>query len=156
MPLAKRRYDTKYQHENRVIQDWGWRIVDFWSFDAAVEYCQDMEQVLHNGSKVVDPHYLEGLDPKEWESLKLIQPGEIAWEPHERRSHDWRACFQDARNRRYSLSVTDPWAREQLNRGQTIPDEALLTISLATPWFPEDESMPELCFKVVAGVISPD
>lgn len=154
LPLAGDRPapPDRYQRENWFVDSWGWKTIGKYSSKDIMAFCEDKSVVLHTNNDRVDPSYMESLQPSEWKSLQLIKTKvDFSSDAWDRRR--WRASFKDGQGNWLSLKVTDPFISERLDRGETISEYCLLTISLAGPWAPPGGSQPERCYKLVAGVI---
>ena len=148
------RFDTKYQRENHEVRDWEWRVVGRVQPRDLLPYCDDASPVFFNFGERVNADRLEQEAPPAWQSLRLIRPRELEFEPDERDRHKWRAAFLDAGADWYSLRLTDPVALDRLHRGQPPAAGSLLTVSLCEPWAPlDDPAKPPACYKIAAAVI---
>ncbi|KKN92779.1 hypothetical protein LCGC14_0205220 [marine sediment metagenome] len=130
-----------------------WRIEGRLEAQDVLKYCENDGVILHNGLKYVSPVHLEAFPPSEWKSLQLVRIGDITFERNPRDQRRWRAKFKDGLGSNLDLGLTDPVACRRLEQGEAIGKECLLTISLAGPWQPDNESLPRRCYKLVAGVV---
>ncbi len=154
LDLAKPKFLTRYQRENREVQDWNWRIIDRVEARTLLPYCSRSSTVLYNRAKVVEPSHLEPLDPAHWCSLQLVHVKNVSFIPDARKQNRWQAQFRFGRlNVDYLLSVTDPQVTGRLNNGNRISKDCLLSVSLTEPIELPQYELPELCYKLVAGVI---
>ena len=144
---------TRFQRENRVIENWDWRLVGHKTPQEMLRYCDDSAPILYNAFDRVDPAQLTALASSDWKSLQLVHASRVTFSRDSFDPRGWRAQFQDAGGAHYNLKVTDPVARDRLNRGKTLGPNCLLTVSLAEPWARADGSKAAFCYKLVAAVI---
>jgi len=143
---------TRFQRENRQVRNWNWRRVREAGIDEVLKYASQSGPVLHNRHKVVEPAVLEQMSPKEWVSLQLVHSNNVTFDRDPDKKDRWRADFSLGKSgARYWIPVTDPAAAKRLDEGGVIGPDCLLTISLTEPVQRHDK--PELCYKLVAGVI---
>lgn len=143
---------TRFQRENRQVRNWNWQRVREAGINEVLKYASQSGPVLHNRHKVVEPSVLEQMSPKEWVSLQLVHSNNVTFDRDPDKKDRWRADFSLGKSvARYWIPVTDPVAAQQLNAGKVIGPDCLLTISLTEPVQVHDK--PELCYKLVAGVI---
>jgi hypothetical protein len=148
------RLDTKFQRENHEVRDWEWRVVGRVQPSDLLPYCDDASPLFFTFGERVNVERLERESPQNWQSLRLIGPQSLEFEPDERDGRKWRAAFLDAADDWYSLRLTDPVALRRLDRGCRLAAECLLTVSLCEPWFPPDDpTKPPACYKIAAAVI---
>ena len=146
-------FSTRFQRENRRVRNWNWRRLRKADIDEVLPFASQGSLVLHNRYKVVEPSVLDQMDREEWMSLQLVRSNDVTFDrdPHEK--DRWRADFSPGKwGSSYDIKVTDPIATRRLNAGKAIGQECLLTISLTEPVQVYDK--PELCYKLVAGVIA--
>lgn len=143
----------RFQRENRIIDDWNWRIVGQFRAADLLELCDDMAPLFHGAGDRVLPAEIERLPPERWASLQLVKPRRLRFERDPWDRHRCRARFADAAGNEYSLRITDINVTRRLEGGVRISPRSLLTVSLSKPWAPADGSKPELCYKLVAAVI---
>ena len=140
---------TRYQRENRAVRNWDWQRVRVATVDEVLEYRSRDRWALHGQGQVVEPSLMEQLPPEQWVSLQLFATTNAAFRLGPYR---WQAYFSVGRaGSRYCISITDPVAAQQLDQGENISAKCLLTLSLTEPV--EVYGKPELCYKLVAGVI---
>ena len=139
------------QPENRVLLPGWWKKVGMVSPEDALSYVEDDEFLLHNFDKTVDAEYFKVIPQERWKSLQLIYSGEVAFCPDRYDGSRWRVCFSYGGGC-YDLKLTDTVVSERLTGGEKVSGECILTVSLAAPWKPDEET-PERCYKMVAGVI---
>jgi len=153
--LAAPHLTTKYQRENCIITSNNWKVTGTVASSDVLEYCSKDPSILHGHSKVVEPTLLDAKAPEDWASLELRRLPKVKFEPHEKKAGSWVAHFSAAGmpGTSYSLSVTDPVFEERLRAGEKLDGEWLLAISLTEPIAYPQYNLPELCYKLVAGVI---
>jgi hypothetical protein len=145
-------FSTRFQRENRQVWNWNWHRVRKAGIDEVLKYACRSGLVLHNRHKVVEPAVLEQMSPKQWVSLQLVHSNNVIFDCDPDKKERWRADFSLGKpGARYYIPVTDPAAAKQLDAGGVIGPDCLLTISLTEPIQVYDK--PELCYKLVAGVI---
>lgn len=88
----------------------------------------------------------------EWKSLQLIHSVNVKFNRDSYDNRKWRVYFQYGNGRYLDLKLTDVVLSDRLRKNEKINHDCILTISLATPWKPNDET-PERCYKMVAGVV---
>lgn len=142
----------RYQRENRFVDTWDWKVVGRCSVEDATSLCETPNMVLYTNNDRVKPSYMDSLPPAEWKSLLLLK-AKVNFGRDYRDQKRWRATFKDGCGNLLSLKVTDPAVSAKLARREDISETCLLTISLAGPWAPPNGSVPESCYKLVAGVI---
>lgn len=152
IPLTSERPKDRYQRENHFVASMDWEKVGRVSPGDVLSYCDDDSVILHSHNDSVPPAILEKLPFEEWKSLQLIRVT-VRFERDYWKSHRWRASFHDGSNNTLSLKIDYPEIVARLNKGDEIGSDCILTISMAGPWAPPDNSLPELCYKLVAGVI---
>ena len=145
--------NTRFQRENRVMPNWNWQVVDTVTPQEVTEYCEDTSPILYSLDDNVSPQTLEQIPANEWKSLQLVRPRNLSFERDYWNTNRWRARFRDGDGNEYYLKITDPVICDRLGRNEHIGPNCLLTVSLTEPWAPDDGSKPELCYKLVAGVI---
>lgn len=152
IPLASDSPKDRYQRENRYVAYMDWKKVGQVSPGDILRYCEDDSVVLHSHNDRVAPEVLDKLPFEEWKSLQLIRVkvsyNRDSWHPTR-----WRASFKDGSNNILSLKIDYPEIVARLEKGDKISTDCILTISLAGTWTPPDKSLPERCYKLVAGVI---
>ncbi|MGA2796646.1 MAG: hypothetical protein ABSE63_03595 [Thermoguttaceae bacterium] len=147
-------FATRFQCENRLMQNWNWRLAGRVNAGDLLKYCTWDKTVLHGPGKTVQPSDLELLPPQKWTSLQLIHSTNVTFEPDPRIPIRWQARFSLVpAGPAYCLSITDPEATLRLNKKQRIKPECLLTVSLTEPKEFKEYGKPELCYKLVAAVI---
>ena len=152
MQLEAPTFRTRFQCENCVVRNWDWRRLGRATVADVLKYCIREETVLHSTTKVVEPVQVEQLPPQEWASLALVHVENVLFDRDSREPDRWHAMFSLGRlGPRYHIKLTDPDATRRLNKGQRIKPACLLTLSLTEPIKMSDH--PELCYKLVAGVI---
>jgi hypothetical protein len=152
IPLATDRPKDRYQRENRFVDSLDWKVVSNVSPKYIRKYCEDCSIILHSHNDRVAPEVLDEMPFKEWKSLQLVRT-DVNFERDSWKRNRWRASFNDGAGKNLSLKVDYPEIVAKLNDGKKIGSDCMLTISLAGPWAPPDGSMPEKCYKLVAGVI---
>lgn len=152
IPLTTTNPGTRYQCENRVMEDAPWTLVRQATAAELMQYCDDSTPILHTDSDRVAPDDLERLPARKWTSLQLVHAKDVAFHRDYFSPKRWRAHFADSAGSPYSLKVTDPVFTGRLDRGESIGGECLLTVSLTEPWAPDSNSAP-MCWKLVAAVI---
>ena len=157
MRLEPPTFGTRFQCENCEVRNWNWRYVGRADAADVLRYCTSAGQILHSTSKVVEPAQMELLPPERWTSLELVHVRGVVFEPDPNKEHRWHAKFSMGRvGPEYCIGVTDPEATLRLNGGEEIASECLLTVSLTEPIELSQYNKPELCYKLVAGVIELD
>jgi hypothetical protein len=144
--------ETNFQCENRVILDWNWKLIDRFKPKDVIGYCDNTAPILYCTGDRVDPIIFNSLSPGEWKSLQLVKPQNLNFYRDDFNRRRWRAHFNDINDNGYYLKITDPVISSRLNIDDTINSNSLLTISLAQPWSP-DNNTPERCYKLVAAII---
>jgi hypothetical protein len=142
----------KFQKENWFVESWEWRALGRASLAEVLPYCESTPLILHSPTDRVAPGVLEQMPFEQWKSLQLVR-AKTAFEPDGWKQGEWRARFEDGSSNSLLLKVTDTNIESRLNAGEELDGDCLLTISLTAPWAPEDESQPERCYKLAAGVI---
>ena len=143
----------KYQRENRFIDlDKNWKLVDTISPNYIERYCEKDDLILHSANAEVDPEVLDLLPFKEWKSLTLIKPEKLFFRNDLYKVKHWRAIFK-YNQKEYELKITDLNVCNRLNRGEEISQDCVLTISLTSPWAPENRTNQMKCYKLIAGLI---
>jgi hypothetical protein len=151
--FATDRPRDRYQRENHFVESWDWKIVNKVPPKYIRKYCEDNNIILHSHSDHVTPKTLEKMGFEQRKSLQLIQ-ADVRFKRDGYNNKRWRASFKDGSGENISLKIDYPEIVDKLNNGQKIDSDCMLTISLAGPWAPpSDGRMPELCYKLVAGVI---
>ncbi len=154
LELDEPKLDTRFQCENREVLTWDWWRVRQATVNEAQQYCKDTEEILHNHGKVVGPGQIEARPPEEWTSLQLVHSGDVRFEEDKYKNNRWQARFSVGPGGwEYCLGVTDPEITRRLNEPETIGPNCLLTISLTEPIELPEYNKPELCYKLVAGVV---
>ena len=157
MQLEAPAFDTRFQRENCRVRSWNWRLVGRATAADVLKYCTRPGQILHSAGKVVEPAHMERLPPEQWTSLELVRVKSVVFEPDPKKDHRWQARFSMGQlGPSYCLGMTDPEATLRLNGGEQITAECLLTVSLTEPIEFSQYDKPELCYKLVAGVIELD
>jgi hypothetical protein len=147
-------FATRFQCENRLMQNWNWRLAGRVHPADVVKYCGKENKVLHGPGKTVHPAELERLPPEKWTSLQLIHAANASFEPDPRMAIRWQVRFSPLpAGPVYCLNITDPEATLRLNRKEKIRPDCLLTVSLTEPREFKEYDKPELCYKLVAAVI---
>jgi hypothetical protein len=145
---------TRFQKENCEVLDWNWKTVGRASIEGVLRHCCRSPTVLHNCGKVVEPSFLARLPEYQWTSLQLVRAENVTFTRHEYDPDRWQARFSvGRRGPDYRIKITDPTATERLNRGDAIASECLLTVSLTEPIAFPERGKPELCYKLVAGIV---
>jgi hypothetical protein len=147
-------FATRFQCENRQMQNWNWRLVGRAKPADILKYCSRKDSVLHGPGKTVQPSDLEQLPPRQWASLELVHAADATFEHDPRMPIRWQARFSSSpAGPSYCLHITDPEATLRLNKKQKIGPDCLLTVSLTEPKEFREYGKPELCYKLVAAVI---
>lgn len=147
-------YATRFQCENRPMQNWNWRRAGRINAGDILKYCIKDNIVLHGPGKTVEPAEMERLPPEKWTSLELIHATNVTFQPDPRTTLRWQARFSTIRpETTYCLTITDPEATIRLNKKERIKSECILTISLTEPKEFKEYGKPERCYKLVAAVI---
>jgi len=147
-------FTTRFQCENRPLQNWNWRLAGRVNAGDLLKYCNKGGIVLHGPGKTVEPAEMERLPPEKWTSLELIHSTNVTFEPDPRTPLRWQARFTpDRSGPTYCLTITDPEATLRLNKKERIKPECMLTVSLTEPKEFKEYGKPELCYKLVAAVI---
>jgi hypothetical protein len=145
---------TRFQCENRPMQNWNWRLVGRVDARDMLKYCCKEPIVLHGLGKTVELSEMERLTPDKWTSLQLIHAVNVTFEPDPRIAIRWQARFSlGPPGPKYCLNITDPEATLRLNKKVKIKPECLLTVSLTEPKEFKEFGKPELCYKLVAAVM---
>ena len=152
IPLASDRPRDRYQRENRYVASWDWEEVGEVSPRDVLRYCEDNAIILHSHDDRVSPDILDAMPFGEWKSLELVR-ADVDFERDYWNPNRWRASFNDASGNRLYLKVDYPEIVAKLNNDEAVGSDCILTISLAGPWTPPDGSLPERCYKLVAGAI---
>jgi len=139
------------QPENRILLPGWWKKIGIISPEDALGYIEEDVLLLHNYGKTVDTDYFKSVPKERWKSLQLIYSEEVKFCRDGYDTSKWRVCFSYGRGY-YDLKLTDIVLSDRLTNGEIISGECILTISLASPWKPDDKT-PERCYKMVAGVI---
>ena len=155
LDLVCPRATPRYQRENRIIRSWNWHVRDRVNRSVIGGLVENAVPILHIDTDRVDPHLLEGLDPRKWTSLQLVRPIGLTFERDHWTPQRWRATFRDSRSNGYSLKITDPEVTRKLEAGKRVDSKSLLTISLTKPWSPDPSTKPAMCYKLVAAVVEP-
>ena len=153
IPLAGPSPDDGCQPENRLFSPGTWRRIGRLTPGDVLAYCEDDAIILHNDRDRVPPGYFQTIPRDEWKSLQLIRNTRVQFEPDHLNPRKWRASFEDGSGRPLALKVTDPLADSIARKYEDTDGDCLLTISLGGPWQPRNESLPMMCYKLVAGVI---
>ncbi|NLE38377.1 MAG: hypothetical protein GX621_10170 [Pirellulaceae bacterium] len=151
--LVRPREPSPYQPENQIIRNWNWAVVGAMAPRDIARFVESSHPILHSTDDRVTPETIDKLPPGERKSLQLVRPRALAFEREPWKPGRWRATFSDERANRYSFRVTDQVITGKLERREPIAKDALLTVSLAKPWAPQDKSIDPLCYKLVAAVI---
>ena len=146
---------TKYQCENREMSDRPWKLIERMQPKDIIQYCDGTAPILHSDSDRVAPETMEALPCDGWTSLQLVQARNLSFAQDYFKPQRWRAHFEDSAGNEYSLMVTDPLASSRLRQKEEFNERSIVTVSLVEPWAPQDGSIPEMCYKVVAAVIEP-
>jgi len=152
IPLENYGPDNGCQPENRLFKPGTWRKVGRITAKELLDYCEDDTVILHNHEEYVSPEFFTTHPKSEWRSTQLVHNTEVRFN----RAYDpknWRAWFRDGRGRTLDLPLTDPVMSDRLRNGEKVGRDCILMVSLAPPWKPEDSNQPELCYKMVAGVV---
>lgn len=157
MALDAPTFATRFQCENRAVRNWNWRRVGRAHVADVLHYKTAAGLLLHSRGKVVEPSQMAALAPERWTSLALVHATKVAFEPEPYKESRWQARFSmEQLGAEYCISVTDPETTQRLNTGDQIESECLLTASLTEPIEIKKHNKPELCYKLVAGVIELD
>jgi len=151
IPLEDYGPDNGCQRENRLLLPGRWKKVGQVAAHNVLRYCEDDSIVLHNHDNNVAPEFFSQIPKSQWQSLQLVHNPNITF-----MRNPWGKCrahFRDAAQISLDLKVTDPTVLEKLRNAESISRDCILTVSLATPWKPNDSDQPELCYKMVAGVV---
>lgn len=151
IPLALDGPKDLYQRENRFVTSMDWEKVGRLAPEDVLKYCENDKIILHSHSDRVAPEILDKLPFEEWKSLQLIS-AEVSFKRDDYKPKRWRAIFQDCSKNQLKLKIDDPKIVARLDEEETIGADCILTISMAGPWRP-NMSLPERCYKLVAGVI---
>ena len=147
-------FATRFQCENRQMQNWNWRLAGRASHCDILKYCRRRDTVLHGPGKTVQPSDLERLPPRQRAALELVHAENATFEPDPRMPIRWQVRFSASpAGPSYCLNITDPEATLRLNKKQRIKPGCLLTVSLTEPKEFREYGKPELCYKLVAAVI---
>jgi len=147
-------FTTRFQCENRLMQNWNWSMVGRVDPADILKHCSKDKTVLHGPGKTIQPAEMERLPPEKWTSLELVHSTNVTFEPDPRMPIRWQARFSpNPACPAYCLSITDPEATMRLNKKEKIKSECLLTVSLTEPKEFKEYGKPELCYKLVAAVI---
>ena len=104
-------FATRFQCENRLMQNWNWRLAGRANAAEVLKYCSKEKNVLHGPGKTVQPSDLQGLPPQKWTSLELVHATNATFEPDPRTPIRWQARFSSGpAGPAYCLSITDPEA----------------------------------------------
>ena len=154
IPFANVCLQDKYQRENRIIDTGDWKIIDQVKPEYLLDLCEDDLTILHNHEDCITSEELEKLPFCKWKSLQLVHLENVnfhkdSWDPRR-----WRVHFHNRGKHYFALKLTDHVITDKLAKGEKVSKDCFLTISLAGPWRPSgDESQPERCYKLVAGVV---
>lgn len=140
------------QPENRLLKKGGWQKIDKLKPTDLLQYCEDDSVILHNHKDHVSPGLFLNKPMNEWKSLQLIHSVNVKFNRDSYDNRKWRVYFQYGSGRYLDLKLTDVVLSDRLRKNEKISHDCILTISLATPWKPNDET-PERCYKMVAGVV---
>ncbi len=154
IPLTDVYLQDKYQRENRIIEKGDWKIIDRVKPEYLLVLCEDDSIVLHNHEDHITSEELEKMPFYEWKSLQLVHLDNTYFRRDYWNPRRWRVHFRNRGNHYFELKLTDHLISDKLEKGENISKNCFLTISLAGPWRPlDDESQPERCYKLVAGVV---
>ncbi|MBI4581314.1 MAG: hypothetical protein HY718_16545 [Planctomycetes bacterium] len=143
VPLEDIGPDEGCQPENRLVRKGAWKLVRHASVDQVLRYCEPNVVILHNHERCVRAEFFSRLPRERWKSLQLVRVGDAQFLRRERDDRvRWQVRFRDGSGRLLDLRLTDAVARDRLDRGETLRSDCLLTVSLTTPWAPEDQSLP--------------
>ncbi|MBL7152834.1 MAG: hypothetical protein ISS79_03900 [Phycisphaerae bacterium] len=152
IPLEDSGPDDGCQPENRLLKPGKWKKVGRITAQELSEYCEDDTVILHNHQKYVRPEFFSTHPKSEWRSLQLVHNTNVrfsrAYDPNK-----WRVSFRDGKGHALDLKLTDPVISDRLRTDEKVRKNCILTVSLATPWKPDDSDQPERCYKLVAGVV---
>lgn len=151
IPLGDCGPDEGCQPENVLLQPGPWTKLDRVTEYFLLRYCQDSKIILHNHDNHVAPEHFKAIPKTQWQSLQLVRITNVSFSTDHRGK--WRAHFEDGKGFPLALKVTDPIILDKLCNDESVGTDCILTISLAAPWKPKDTDQPELCYKMVAGVI---
>lgn len=152
IPLEDSEPDEDYQIENKVLIRGRWQIIGQLEPRDLLKYCEDDNVILHNHQDYVSPDLLLTKPLNERKSLQLLCSVNVKFNRDGYDNKKWRVYFSYGRRKYLDLKLTDVVLSDRLRNNKEISSECILTISLATPWKPDDET-PERCYKMVAGVI---
>jgi len=141
-----------YQRENHFVDDWDWKTIGKLSTKKAMAFCETGAPILYSATDRVKCETLDALAPRDWKSLTLIHT-EVSFEKDPYKPRDWRAVVHDGQGNLLRLKVTDMAIGPRLCELNGDATDCLLTVSLGGPWAPDDQSLPPMCYKLVAGVI---
>jgi len=152
IPLEDFGPDDGCQPENRLLKLGKWKKVGRITAKDLLQYCEDDTVILHNHTDHVVPGFFGETPKNKWKSLQLVRNSEVQFISAYKEGQ-WRASFKDGCGHTLNLKLTDPVVSQRLRRGDGISRDCMLVISLTTPWKPQGEDRPELCYKLVAGVV---
>jgi len=151
VPLENYGPDNGCQRENRLLLPGRWKKVGQVVARNMLRYCEDDSLILHNHDNNVAPEFFSQMPKSQWKSLQLVHNSSVTFVRNP--WGKWRAHLRDAARVSLDLKVTDPIVLEKLRNAENISRDCILTVSLATPWKPKDSEEPQLCYKMVAGVV---
>ena len=131
------------QPENVLLRPGRWTKLDRVTEYFLLRYCQDNKIILHNHDNQVSPEHFKRIPRSQWRSLQLVHITNVRFLSDDRGK--WRAHFKDGHGFPLALKVTDPIILDKLCNDESISSDCILTVSLATPWKPDDSDLPEQC-----------
>ena len=152
IPLEDSGPDEEYQPENRFLISGKWQKIGQLEPQDLLKYCEDDSVILHNHQDYVSPDLLLNKPLSEQKSLQLIHSKNVKFCRDSYKKEMWRVYFQYGRRNYLDLKLTDVVLSDRLRNDEKISPDCILTISLATPWKP-NEKTPARCYKMVAGVV---
>lgn len=152
IPLEDSGPDEEYQPENRFLRRGRWQKIGQLESQDLLKYCEDDSVILHNRLDYVLPDLLLKKPLSERKSLQLVHSKNVKFFRDPYKAKMWRVYFQYGRGNHLDLKLTDIVLSNRLRNDEKISPECILTISLATPWKP-NEKTPERCYKMLAGVV---
>jgi len=152
IPVHPHGPDDGCQPENKLLKNGQWEKVGRVSPKDLLNHLEDDSVILHNNLDYVRASCFRIIPRYGWKSLQLIHNKNVTFEQDENNKTKWRANFVNSKGVIFHLRVTDPVVCERLKLGEKINEECLMTISMASGWRPDRQTVSR-CYKFVAGIV---
>lgn len=156
IPLADDGPDYGFESENRRILPGTWRRAGLASPKDIARHCAPGGLILHNTARTVRKSHLESLPAAARSSLALVRTTSFAvavGAENKLGGHKWDGTLETRDGQRLTATITDPVFVARLEAGYRPSDQCFVIVSLSMPYPGEVGGEPDVCWKLLAGVI---